>query len=76
MYEQNRLPFSPVSFFSIVMGLTGAAIAWHKAVAMREQATWVSDGLLVLAVVVFLALLLMFGWQTGALSRCSVRGVE
>lgn len=29
--SEPRLRYFPVSFFAMVMGLTGLAIAWHKA---------------------------------------------
>jgi tellurite resistance protein len=53
----SRLQHFPVAFFAVVMGLTGLAIAWHKAERVFGLGVQVSDGVLALAVIVFVLLL-------------------
>jgi tellurite resistance protein len=57
---EPRLKFFPVSFFSMVMGLTGLAIAWHKAEAVFGLQVRMSGALLVLAGVAFVALAVLY----------------
>lgn len=57
----SRLQFLPVTFFTVVMGLTGLAIAWRQAEAVFDLSVPVSDAPLLLAVLIFLALLVLYG---------------
>jgi tellurite resistance protein len=57
---EPRLKFFPVSFFAMVMGLTGLAIAWHKAEAVLGLRVRISEALLALAGVAFVALALLY----------------
>ena len=58
---ESRLQFLPVTFFAVVMGLTGLAIAWRQAEAVFDLAAPVSDAPLLLAVLTFLVLLVLYG---------------
>jgi len=58
---KSRLQFLPVTFFAVVMGLSGLAIAWHHAEAVFQVGIPISNGPLFLAVVTFLALLVLYG---------------
>jgi len=60
MSESNRIEFFPVSFFAIVMGLTGFSIAWHKASTLIASALWVSEGLLLVALAIFITILVFY----------------
>jgi tellurite resistance protein len=55
----DRLEHFPVSFFSIVMGLTGLTIAWQRAEARFDLG--VSPWLLALSAAVFVALAALYG---------------
>lgn len=59
MNEQNpsRIQHFPVAFFAMVMGLTGLAIAWHKAEKVLGIDVQVSAAVLAFAVVVFVLFL-------------------
>lgn len=54
---EPRLKFFPISFFAMVMGLTGLSIAWHKAEITFGIGLRMSGALLVLAVACFVLLL-------------------
>ena len=58
--SEPRLKHFPVTFFTMVMGLAGLAIAWHKAEQVFRLPLRVSEGLLVLAILAFLVLLLLY----------------
>jgi len=57
---EPRLKHFPVTFFTMVMGLAGLAIAWRKAEQVFRLPLRVSEALLVLAVLAFLALLVLY----------------
>lgn len=57
---ESRLQFLPVTFFAMVMGLSGLAIAWRRAEAMFHLQVPISDAPLLLAVLSFLALLVLY----------------
>jgi tellurite resistance protein len=59
--ETNRLAHFPVAFFSVVMGLTGLAIAWAKAEQLFGLTVQISTALLMLAVLVFVAVAGLYG---------------
>jgi len=61
MNHSTRLQWFPVSFFSMVMGLTGLAIAWQKAENALNWQVHPSTALLGLAVLSFVTLLLFYG---------------
>ncbi|MEA3274846.1 MAG: SLAC1 anion channel family protein [Pseudomonadota bacterium] len=53
---EPRLKFFPVSFFSMIMGLTGLSIAWHNAETAYGMTLKMSGALLALAAVLFVVL--------------------
>lgn len=55
-----RLKFFPVSFFAMVMGLAGLAIAWQKAEGVYGLRVHISSALLVLAGLAFAGLTLLY----------------
>lgn len=50
----------PASFFGIVLGLSGMGQAWRLAVPLWGMPHWIGEGLLLLATVVWLALLIFY----------------
>jgi len=56
----DRLKNFPISFFAMVMGLTGATIAWKRTESIWNLNTMVSSALLVISSVVFLSILLFY----------------
>jgi tellurite resistance protein len=58
--SEPRLKYFPVSFFAMVMGLTGLAIAWHQAEIVYVMPLRLSEALLVLAALSFAALLALY----------------
>jgi tellurite resistance protein len=63
MGEQNResrLKYFPVSFFAMVMGLTGLSIAWRKAEAIFALPLRMSEALLGLAGAAFAVLMVLY----------------
>lgn len=58
--HQNRLENFPISFFSIVMGLSGLTVAWEKAQHHFHLNTGIGHGLLALTVAVFIVLVLVY----------------
>lgn len=57
---EPRLKYFPVSFFAMVMGLAGLAIAWHRAEVVYAMPLRMSEALLVLAALSFAALLALY----------------
>jgi len=57
---ESRLKYFPVSFFAMVMGLAGVAIAWHRAEIVFAMPLRMSEAVLVLAGLSFVALLLLY----------------
>jgi len=60
MSDSFRLRDFPVSFFSVVMGLSGLAIAWQKTQSVLEVNLHIDLLLAVIAVLVFLGLLSIY----------------
>ena len=58
--NQNRLENFPISFFSIVMGLSGLTVAWEKAQHLYQLNTGIGHSLLALTVFVFTLLSLIY----------------
>ncbi len=58
---ESRLQFLPVTFFAMVMGLSGLAIAWRQAEGVFDLGVAVSDGALLLAALSFLVLMVLYG---------------
>jgi tellurite resistance protein len=58
--SEPRLRYFPVSFFAMVMGLTGLAIAWHKAQATFALPVDLGTPILVLAAALFCVLLALY----------------
>jgi tellurite resistance protein len=50
----------PASFFGIVLGLSGMGQAWRVAVPLWGMPPWIGEGVLLLATVVWLALLIFY----------------
>ena len=65
--SRPRLAYFPVSFFGMIMGLLGTTIAWQKAEALFPELVLgsfnVSDGLAVLARLLFVLVLLAYGYK-------------
>lgn len=59
--EEPRLKHFPISFFAVIMGLTGVSIAWDKAETVFGMELGVSDALLALAAVSFALLAAVYG---------------
>jgi tellurite resistance protein len=59
----SRIEHLPVSFFAVVMGLTGFALAWEKAEAVHALPFRVHGLLTLLAAAVFVALLAAYGYK-------------
>jgi tellurite resistance protein len=57
---EPRLKHLPVAFFAMVMGLSGLAIAWHKAEQVFRLPVRVSTGPLALAILAFVVLLALY----------------
>ena len=57
---EPRLKYFPVSFFAMVMGLTGLAIAWHKAQSVFSLSVDLGTPILVLAAGLFAILLALY----------------
>lgn len=57
---EPRLQFFPVSFFAMVMGLTGLSIAWRKAEQVFSLNLALSGALLALASIAFLVLAALY----------------
>jgi tellurite resistance protein len=58
--KETRLRFFPISFFAMVMGLTGLSIAWQKAEITYGLQLKMSEALLALAAISFLLLLVLY----------------
>lgn len=58
---QNRLNHFPISFFSMVMGLTGLTIAWQKAQHIFNIDLSINAALLTLTSGIFVVLLVLYG---------------
>ncbi len=54
MERKRRLPNFKISFFAIVMGLSGFTVAWQKAEGLLEWENFLSQGLLALTASLFL----------------------
>jgi tellurite resistance protein len=59
--RKSRLEYLPVSFFAMVMGLTGLSVAWHKAEQVFALNLAVSGALLALGAITFGTLALLYG---------------
>lgn len=60
MHTSNRLQHMPISFFAMVMGMTGLTIAWEKASEIFHFSSAVSVTLLVQSIVIFVVLAVMY----------------
>jgi tellurite resistance protein len=58
--DEARLKFLPISFFAMVMGLTGLSIAWQKAEITYDLQLRMSGAWLALAAISFLILLALY----------------
>lgn len=56
----GRLAFLPISFFSVVMGLSGLTIAWEKAQHVFHRDLSINVGMLAVTVGVFALLFLLY----------------
>lgn len=61
MEQQTRLQNFPITWFAVVMGLTGFSIAWHRAETLLSLPLHISPYLLGCAAAVFGVLLLSYG---------------
>lgn len=60
MSAPSRLEHFPISFFAIVMGLSGLTLAWDKAATTLDQPMIVGQVLLAMVVLVFAAITLLY----------------
>jgi tellurite resistance protein len=58
--SEPRLYYFPVSFFAMVMGLTGLAIAWHRAEVAFALTVNLSTPILLLAAAIFCVLIALY----------------
>lgn len=56
----DRLQNFPISFFAVVMGLTGATIAWQRAEKLLQWNNFISAVLLGISILIFLAIFLVY----------------
>ncbi len=56
----DRLKNFPISFFAVVMGLTGAAIAWKRTERVWNLDSLISSTLLAISSVIFLIILVFY----------------
>jgi tellurite resistance protein len=56
----NRLKFFPIMMFAIIMGLLGLTIAYEKAHELFKLPSFISDSLLILDVVIFMAIFFFY----------------
>lgn len=56
----DRLKNFPISFFAVVMGLTGVTIAWKRTETIWNLNDWVSSVLLTVSTLVFLAIFVAY----------------
>ncbi len=60
MPDQPRLPYFPVSFFSMIMGLAGLTLAWEKVQRLFQVGGTVHLALIALTGTLFLLLLVLY----------------
>jgi hypothetical protein len=60
MNKTSRLAYFPISFFAVVMGLTGLCIAWENAELTFELPFRLENALLPFTAVVFISLVLLY----------------
>lgn len=58
-----QLNYLPVGLFGSVMGLVGLSVAWREATRLFGAPEMLADGLGVIAVLAFVALVLGYGWK-------------
>lgn len=56
----SRLPFFPISFFAMVMGMTGLTIAWEKAQSILGLGLAINVGLLAITSLIFVTFLSLY----------------
>ncbi len=56
MDQQSRLHYFPVSFFAMVMGMSGLTLAWEKSHHVLQMPAYISQALLLFTVGLFLLL--------------------
>lgn len=56
----ERLQNFPVSFFAVVMGLTGATIAWQRVEKLMQSNNYLSTSLLLVSILTFLAVFFIY----------------
>ncbi|WP_186013449.1 hypothetical protein [Burkholderia gladioli] len=59
----SQLDYLPVSLFGSVMGLVGLAVVWREAARLYGVPGAIADLVGFVAIVVFIALLLGYGWK-------------
>lgn len=59
----ERIKFFPISFFAVVMGLTGATIAWQRAETIWGLNTAVSSSLLGISALIFAVVLIFYAMK-------------
>ncbi len=59
--QNNRLENFPISFFSVIMGLSGLTIAWEKAQSVYAVHLGITPFLVGITTIVFVILLVLYG---------------
>ncbi len=63
MQVSRRLQHMPISFFAMVMGLSGLTLAWEKASELYSFSSLVYSALLLLSIIVFVLLTTMYVYK-------------
>jgi tellurite resistance protein len=58
--EESRLRHFPISFFAVVMGLAGLAIAWQRAAALLRAPVAIGDALELASLAAFIAIGMLY----------------
>jgi tellurite resistance protein len=73
MSRLNRLEYFPISFFAMVMGLSGLTIGWEKAQHVLALDLGITPWLLGATTVLFVLLLLLYGMKLFVYSQAVVQ---
>ena len=60
MDQEPRLKHFPVAFFAMVMGMSGLTLAWEKSHSVLQMPAFVSKGLLLFTICLFIVLACLF----------------
>ena len=60
MSTQNRIEHFPVSFFAMIMGMSGLTIAWQKAAHLLDASSSIAGPLVLITCLLFMGLAVMY----------------